>query len=122
MSNKYLSMRESKIPPGEYCYRIVPLKEGEILSKRLSQFGRNLREYTYCQGYKEVLCPYWYRTDYGTVQCRFLDLEVYEAGDEDAIDHLRAKFGEGGEFRFHSSHFLPDEIKVCDVNTDCDDE
>lgn len=68
----------SKILPGEFCYRIYPLKPGEILSTDASQFGRNLREYPYHPGFKEVLCPYWQRTDYGTVKCLFMETEVLD--------------------------------------------
>jgi hypothetical protein len=56
------------IPKGGYCYQLVRLQPGEHLSRKLTRFGQNLREYPYGKDWKVVLCPYWQRTDYGMVR------------------------------------------------------
>jgi len=111
----------SKIPPGDFCYRVYPLKPGEILSKDLSQFGRSLREYSYCRGFKEVLCPYWQSTDYGTVKCLFLEREELDELSRQAFALLTAKIGEDAARDFPRGWALSDEIKICGVNEDQDD-
>ncbi|GHU33645.1 hypothetical protein FACS189497_15340 [Betaproteobacteria bacterium] len=114
----------SKIPPGSFCYRVYPLKPGEVLSKDIDQFGRSLREYSYRPGFKEVLCPYWQRTDYGTVKCLFMGREVLDEehyGYEQALALLAAKIGEDAARNFPRGWTLPDEQKICGVNEDQDD-
>ncbi|MCL2831115.1 MAG: hypothetical protein FWD77_10365 [Betaproteobacteria bacterium] len=111
----------SKIPPGEYCYRVYPLKPGETLSRDIDQFGRSLREYSYHPGFKEVLCPYWQRTDYGTVKCLFLDREVLDDDDKQALVLLAAKIGKDAARDFPRDWALSDEIKICAVGEDQDD-
>jgi hypothetical protein len=114
----------SKIPPGEYCYRVYPLKPNETLSKDYDQFGRSLREYSHHTGFKRVLCPYWQRTDYGTVQCLFMEREVLwdEYPDtKQSLALLAAKIGEEAANDFPRDWELTDEIKICGVNEDQDD-
>jgi hypothetical protein len=114
----------SKIPPGHYCYRVYPLKPDEILSSDIKQFGRSLREYSYRPGFKEVLCPYWQRTDYGTVKCLFMEREVLDDeyyDSEQALALLAAKIGEDAARDFPRDWSLTDEIKICDFDEDQDD-
>lgn len=116
-------MDTSLIPPGEYCYRIVKIGEGETLSRDISKFGRELREYPYHGAYKEVLCPYWHRTEYGTVRCDFLGREFVDDKDSRAIEKIIAYFGSpDAPDRFERSWALPDEIKICGVREDEDSE
>lgn len=61
---------KSVIPPGEFCYRVVRLGAGESISDDIERFGRDLREFRYHGAYKEVLCPYWIRTERDTVRDR----------------------------------------------------
>ena len=108
---------ESVIPTGPFCYSIVPIVEGEILSDDIERFGKELREFRYHGDTKEVLCPYWRRTDYGTVICDFLHKEVYDEENEDARALIEAKFGksEPGDKIGHS-WALPDELKICGIH------
>ena len=63
------SCRSELILSGEYCSRIVEIQDGEVLRDDVDRHGKNLREFTYHEGSKCMLCPYWNRTDYGTVHC-----------------------------------------------------
>lgn len=107
----------SLIPPGNYCYRVVDLKPGEVLSQDIDRFGRELREFSYNKGRKEILCPYWYRTEYGMVQCRYLNVETLDDDDPEAKSKALAHFG--GEKAFEEANhpsLLYDEIKICGIN------
>ncbi len=113
-----------RIPPGEYCYRVEPIREGEVLSREISRFGKDLREYSYCKGYKSVLCPYWRRTDYGTVRCEYLDREVLDDESADprvSLKLLAERIGEEAARDFPRDWKLADEIKICGVNEDDED-
>ena len=115
----------SRIPPGEHCYRVYPLREGEVLVDDLARFGRDLREFLYRPGFKQVLCPYWQRTDYGTVRCHFTEKEVLDEemqSYEEALALLAPRLGSQQKAReFPRGWALPDEIKICGVNQDEDD-
>lgn len=115
---------KANIPPGDYCYRIHPIREGEKLSTDRAEFGKSLREYSYMPGFKQVLCPYWQRTDYGTVKCLFLNTEVYdeESSGEQTFALLAAKIGEAAAQNFPRNWALADEIKICGINEDKDDQ
>ncbi len=116
-------MDASLIPPGGYCYRVIKIKDGEVLSREIEKFGRELREYHYGGNYKEVLCPYWQRTEYGTVRCNFLDLEFIDDEDEKAHEKIVSHFGApDAPDRFGRSWALPDEIKICGIREDEDTE
>ena len=111
------------IPHGEYCYRILPINEGEILSRDIHRFGKDLREYRYRGNFKEVLCPYWERTDYGTIRCNYLELEVVDEDDNSAKQKLADYFGTDKAIdQLKYSWALSDEIKVCGINQENDDE
>ena len=116
-------MDASKIPPGSYCYRVYPLKGGEKLPTNLAEFGRELREYSYCHNHKQVLCPYWQRTIYGTVTCLFTGDEVIDelSPDEDSLSLLAAKIGKNAAINFPKDDDLTDEIKICGINQDKED-
>jgi hypothetical protein len=114
---------DKTVPKGEFCYTILKIADGEILSNDIARFGYDLREFKYHNDAKEVLCPYWNRTNHGTIRCDKLDLEVY---DEDicyadarklALEH----FGEAEiDNRVKHSSLLAEEIKVCDINLEDD--
>ena len=57
------------IPIGEDCFRLELIGPGEQLSHDGERFGKDLRQFSYGGGYKQVLCPYWQKTHYGTVRC-----------------------------------------------------
>jgi hypothetical protein len=59
--------KKSIIPPGCFCYRIKRIQGDEKLNDNIDRFGKDLREFRYHGEYKEILCPYWRLTDYGTV-------------------------------------------------------
>jgi hypothetical protein len=112
----------SLIPPGEFCYRIVEIQLGEILSKDAERFGRDLREFRYDSFTKEVLCPYWQRSEYGTIRCEFLGREVVDEDDPDAIEKIAAHFGTSAvpaEIGYNWE--LADESKICDIRLDEED-
>ena len=108
------------IPPGDYCYKVVKIRDGEVLSRQIEAFGRELREFSYYGSYKEVLCPYWQRTEYGTVRCNFLDYECIDDADN-SHEKLIAHFGTPDApdwFKF--SWALPDEVNICGIREDKD--
>ena len=110
----------SVIPRGEYCYRLIKKRDGEILSKDVERFGNDLREYDYPGDYKAIRCPYWHYTDYGTVRCDFLGKETIS----DALDarkKIEAHFGiSDASEKFGYDWALADEIKICNIDTDMD--
>ena len=65
---------------------------------------------------RTVLCPYWQRTDYGTVRCNFLDKEVVDEEDSEAREKIMKYFGiSNPEEKFAFSWALPDEVKICGI-------
>ena len=114
----------SLIPSGEYCYRVVEIQDGEVLRSDIDRHGKDLREYAYSiEGYKCVLCPYWNRTDYGTVRCDYLEKEIIDGMDDSAKEKIQKHFGiEDATEKFGWGSLLEDEIKICDVNLDDEDE
>lgn len=113
--------RHPLIPVGDFCYARVPLEVGEALEPWDSErCGRELREVP-TRGGKRVLCPFWQRTDHGTVRCAFTGDEEWEnAGVYDAVGEL---FGyPAAHARFRPPHVLEDEIKTCGVNEDDGDD
>ncbi|WP_139800689.1 hypothetical protein [Geothermobacter hydrogeniphilus] len=108
---------KSIIPYGDFGYTVTMIKHDKILSDDIDRFGKSLREFRYHEGYKEVLCPYWRRSDYGTVKCEYLDVEVIDSEDFNAWDKIKSHFSIDDPSRlFERSHRLPDEIKICDLN------
>lgn len=114
---------ESVIPPGGFCYRVRKISPGEVLSSDIDRFGKDLREFSFGGGFKEILCPYWRRTDYGMVRCEFLGVEGL---DERAGAKIEALAHYGSEAAFSAANqspdFLSDEIKICDVKDDEDED
>ncbi|MBI5063241.1 MAG: hypothetical protein HZB87_07210 [Desulfatitalea sp.] len=116
-------MDTSVIPLGRYCYHVVKIKNGEVLRRDVEAFGRNLREYHYHGSYKEKLCPYWQRTEYGTVRCNFLDREFVDEEDDRALEKIAAHSASPeASGRFERSWALSDEIKICGLHEDEDTE
>ncbi|MGH8461611.1 MAG: hypothetical protein ACRESS_08405 [Stenotrophobium sp.] len=109
------------IPEGPFCYRVVEKLPGETFTGDSSRFGMELREWSYRGNLKEVLCPYWQRTEHGTVRCEFLGREYVEPiSDEYPI--ALAYFGsEAAMSHLERSQLIPDEIKICGINNDDDD-
>lgn len=115
--------QKSFIPQGDYCYRVVEIQAGEILNGNVLQFGKELREFRYHGNMKEVLCPYFQRTNYGTVRCNFLDKEYVDEDDSDAIEKIIKHLGiPDAKNPFDYSWALSDEIKICGINEDEDTE
>lgn len=95
------------IPAGGFCYRVVPIADGEVLSDDVALYGKDLREFRYGPDRKQIACPYFEFTDYGTVRCIFMEVEV--RGDRDLINaHFNDVYAAD---RFPMSHFLVDEIQ-----------
>jgi len=91
------------------------LVAGEKLSADIAQFGKDLREFSYRPGYKEVLCPYWRKTDYGMIRCDFLDVQSLDEDDDQSQMKAIEYFGSEQEFdRNNHYSYLYDEIKICD--------
>ncbi|MCB9729283.1 MAG: hypothetical protein H6746_12505 [Deltaproteobacteria bacterium] len=113
----------SLIPSGSYCYRVEPIGPGEVLSRDIEAFGRTLREFPYSAGSKEVLCPYWERTGHGTVCCRFLDVETLDEDDPKARQKLATRSDpEPGRPAWIWPGELDDELKICGVREELDDD
>ena len=102
----------------------MKVQDGEVLAATSDRHGKDLREYAYSiEGYKAVLCPYWNRTDYGTVRCDYLEKEIIDGMDDGAKEKIQKHFGiEDASEKFRWDSLLEDEIKICDVNLDDEDE
>jgi len=111
-------MDKSLIPPGPYCYWIKEIQDQEILGTDIEYFGKDLREYPYAGNYKEILCPYYHRTDYGTVRCEYVDEEYLDGLDDQAAEKIIQHFGTDKVLkeRFPYDDYLSDEIKICGIN------
>ena len=72
---------------------MVELREGEVLCLDLERFGKDVREYVYHKGTKEVLCPYWHKTDYGMVRCHYLGVESLMEDEEGAREKAILHYG-----------------------------
>lgn len=112
----------SKIPSGGFCYSVVELQEGEVLCLDLERFGKELREYIYRHDTKEVLCPYWHKTDYGMVRCDYLCVESLMEDEVGAREKAILYYGSEARLEEADDHSLIyDEIKICGINEDTDD-
>lgn len=111
------SKDESLIPNGPFCYRLVEIEEGEVLSRDIERCGIDLREFPYRPGWKQVACPYYARTNYGTVKCNFVGMEA-----RDDRERINAHFNDDNAAdRYPWSWQLSDEIKVCGINEEEDE-
>lgn len=107
----------SVIPLGEDCYKLVPIQTGEVMHDDPEEYGKQLREYTYLGNLKQVLCPYWHKTDYGMVQCRFLEIEGLIEDEDGAWEKAVHHFGSSEAlFKANQATLLFDEIKYCGIN------
>lgn len=116
-----MSKDPTKIPKGEYCYSRVAIQNNELTNGSYERFGYEVREVKTKDNDKIVLCPYWVRTEYGTIRCNFLNEEFI---DDDlnykyALD-LRVKhFGSLTKAETYKTHPLfTDNIKICKLNLD----
>ncbi|MCG7988388.1 MAG: competence protein CoiA family protein [Candidatus Thiodiazotropha sp. LLP2] len=119
---EYVNVRDAtQIPPGEHCYRVVELAEGEVLSEEIERFGKDLREFSYRPGLKEILCPYWRKTDFGMARCDYLEQECLNEDEENALEKAVAHYGGREQFEINNKHsLLYDEIKICGISTEAD--
>ena len=70
--------------------------------------------YDYTEGGERVQCPYWNRTDYGTVRCEYLEKEVIDEFDDDAEEKIRTRFGVAdASDKFGWCDLLADECRIC---------
>jgi len=106
----------SPIPPGRYCYRVVPRETGDVFNEPSLRYGMELREYSWEHDRKQVACPHWWRTGYGTVQCRLLDFECADEWEPQFMAKIEQHFGT----RYAETKLwmcdLADEFKVCEIN------
>jgi hypothetical protein len=112
------------VPAGDYCYRLTPLAEGEVVTTDWTRFGREAREYS-SHGRKFSLCPYWTLTEHGTVRCELLNVEVLSEREHYsvALAKATAHFGEFAvDAKVGRSTSLSDEAKICKINLDEPDE
>lgn len=122
-----MSKTHPLIPVGDFCYRVERLAPGEVLSRDLDRYGKDLREYSFSLAHrtKAVLCPYWQVTGHGTVRCEHLNREVLDEERDYALSLDKANKHFGAD-RVHEmvgrSWALADEIKICGVNEDDEDE
>lgn len=117
-------MDKSLIPPGPFCYRVVKIRAGEIMSQDYERYGQALRESPYGNSaYKRILCPYWTKTEYTTVRCAFLNTEFYTDVISCDKKKILAHFDttEIPDY-IKFSHYIHDEIKVCGIKDGVDDE
>ena len=123
MNKIVMKKDKSVIPPGEFCYRVVPLGAGESISDDIERFGRDLREFRYHGAYKEVLCPYWHRTEQDTVRCEYLDKEYYDDSYPKQAAGIKCQTpGTGHSARLEYSWEILDEIKICGINDQEEDD
>lgn len=108
-----MSNRDTQfIPTGKFCYRVEPLAES-LLHPSSSEVGGQVREAKFGDREKMVLCPYWIRTEHGTVRCEYLNSEVegMVSGDyELSVEHYGVEKAAQIEWSL-----LSDMIKVCQV-------
>ncbi|MCB1881213.1 MAG: hypothetical protein KDI54_14370 [Gammaproteobacteria bacterium] len=84
---------ESLIPTGGYCYRLKRIEKGEVLNRDIERFGKELRKFPHHGDFKEILCPYWMKTDYGTARYEFLGIEAFDANEDLDMEKIVEKFG-----------------------------
>jgi hypothetical protein len=112
----------SLIPPGSFCYFVVALCPGEILSTDRDRYGFELREFLYHPGAKAVLCPYWQMTDYGMVRCDFMEVQSLNRDYSGSMSKALNYFGSEEEFnKVNRYSYLYDEQKICGINDEEDD-
>ncbi len=104
----------SLIPDGPYCYR-VELKEESFANGDVRRYGKELREYSHHGPWKAVLCPYWQRTEHGTIRCQFAGDECLDDQDPEAREKSARHFKALGLDPCLSSSWLGDECKICGI-------
>ncbi len=109
------------IPDGPYCYRIEP-KEESFANGDVRRYGMELREYSHHGQWKAVLCPYWRRTEHGTIRCQFVGDECLDDGDPEAREKSARHFKSLGLDPCLASSWLGDECKTCGVREEWPDD
>ena len=106
------------IPAGHFCYRVLPSEVTPIIKMDSPRLGRDMREAaTRTHGERVVLCPYWERTDYGTVRCGYQNREVAGIGKNDSMLAMD-KLGFEESRKLQSMTLLADMQKECGVRTE----
>lgn len=117
-----LAAPETAIPPGGFCYRVLPRTADEVLEVPGSWFGDRERETGFVgPDLKRRLCPFWTETPHGTVRCEWLGMEqvTQRISQEAALALIAGQFRPGPSCRnVQNGNWLPDEIKICGVNED----
>ena len=104
----------SLIPDGPYCYR-VELKEESFVNGDVRRYGKELREFSHHGQWKAILCPYWHRTEHGTIRCEYVGDECLDDQDPEARDKCTRYFSVRGMESCQYSSWLGDECKICGV-------
>ncbi len=103
------------IPQGSFCYHVAPTDDRVMIDPTSPRLGFDLREASWVPEKKIVLCPYWVRTDYGTVRCEYLRLEVLAHGYGPS-DGATERLGEAAASKLEHYSDLSDMLKTCKVN------
>ena len=69
-----------------------------------------------------VLCPYWRRTEHGTVRCEYLGQEFLDEYDPDAREKSIRHFAALSIEPCLAHSWLYDEWKICGVREDSMDD
>ena len=104
------------IPKGDFCYKYEKSEEKYEVMMNSSDFGKSAyrKANTILAGEIVVVCPYWEKTDNGTVICHKLE---YEVMGWHAIDRELAvqRLGEDAAYKLPSMSNLGDMLKICDL-------
>ena len=110
----------SLIPDGPYCYR-VELKEESFVNGDVRRYGKELREFSHHGLWKAILCPYWHRTEHGTIRCEYVGQECLDEDDREARDKSIRHFTALGLEPCLSLSWLADECKICGIRDESPD-
>ncbi len=108
------------IPKGCYCYQYEPVTGHEDFSQGVHRLGFESREFeSKGDTNKGVLCPFWNRTEYGTIRCDYTGYECIDdySGDGAASEEKirkRFKVMDAKDYFEYSSLFF-DMVKVCEI-------
>lgn len=106
-----------EIPRGDYCYTtFIPPEKALELERCKAQHGEDSAEYfgmLFLEARTEKACPYRVRTNHGTVQCLFLEIEAVVLA-EGCADDAEAHFGSPEAAEEHCTGFLlGDAVREC---------
>lgn len=76
----------------------------------------------YCYFNSKTYCPFFKKTDHGTIRCDYLNLEGVDYNQEDNYDLALQYFGSDDELEKQAPlQFLWDAVKECNENDDIDE-